>query len=88
MALNLLSKSHTLLSTAHQLLNFVQVFLLTAVLCIFCDLDVGPTVSDSDVLDEIRAVSDWLTLKGVDEGAVTLIETIRAADLHSKRSII
>ena len=58
MAINFLSKCHTVLSVTLQLINFIQVFLLTAVLCIFCDLDVGLTVSDSDCLDEIRAVSD------------------------------
>ena len=51
------------------------------------NLDACTAVVLPDVLDEVSAIADRLTLQSVDEGAGSLVEAICAADLKCAQSV-
>lgn len=81
MAFDFLAQCHTLLTATHELLNLLEVLFLTAVLVILGHLDVSSAISLSHVLYEVGAITNGLALQRVDERTITLIESVRAADL-------
>lgn len=84
MTFDFLAQCHTLLTTTHELFNLLKVLFLTAILAVLGHLDVGTAISLSHVFYEVGAITNGLALQRVDEGAITLIEAVRAADLLSK----
>ena len=84
-AVNRLLQSLAMLAVPEQLLNFGEVVLLAIFLMLLENLNACAAVSVPDVLDELGAVTNQLTLNRVHKGARPLVEAIRAAHLHQKR---
>ena len=84
-AVDRLLQSLAMLAVPQQLLNLGQVVLLAIFLMLLENLNACAAVSVPDVLDELGAVTNQLTLNRVHKRARPLIEAIRAAHLHKKR---
>ena len=76
MVRDLLAQGHSLLSSAHELLDLLQVVFGAVVLVLLDDLNVGTAVVLPDMLDEVGAITDRLSLQRVNEGTVTLVEAV------------
>ena len=70
------AESGTMLAHAHLLLNSLNVVLRSVVLLLLQHLYVSTAVALPHMLNEIRAITDLLALKSVDEWAVPLVEAI------------
>ena len=84
---NLFAQGHSLLSSAHQILDLFQVVLSAVVLMLFENLDVCAAVVRPDMLDEVSAITDRFSFKRVNERTVTLIESVRSAHLQSHTKV-
>ena len=76
-----------MLAETHFLLDLPKVFSRTVGLLYIIDLDRGPIVSVSDVLFELRSVSDQFTFNSVDERTGSLVEAICSTNLFKKPQI-
>ena len=83
----LFAQCHSLLPPTHQVFDLLEVVLCAIVLELLHHLHIGSAVILPDVLDEVRSVTDWLTLKCEDEGTVSLIEAIRSANLKARQEV-
>ena len=76
-----------MLAETHLLLDLLQVLFSTVLLLHIVDLHRGPIVVVSDVLLELRAVANALSLNRVDERAGSLVESICSTYLSKKPQI-
>ena len=79
-----LTQSHALLPTAHQVLNLFQVVGSSLVLMFFQHLHTCSAIVLPDMLNEVSTISNRFTFEREDKWTVSLIESIRTANLHIK----
>ena len=76
-----------MLAETHLLFNLSQVFSRSVGLLYIIDLDTSAIVRVSDMLFELRTISNQFTFNGVDERAGSLVESISSANLFKKPQI-
>ena len=79
----LFPQSHALLSSAHQVLDLLEIVFRAIVLELFHHLHVGAAIVLPDMLNKVSSVTNWLTLEREDERTVALVESIRPANLKT-----
>ena len=82
MVFDFLTQSHSLLATAHKLLDLFKVVFLTGVLVLLNDLHARSAVAVSHMLNEVGSIPYRFTLQSVDERTVTFVETVGATNLN------